>query len=105
MLVCIEGIVSSMGRFLTSRAVQPVPVPAGRSSAVATKPAVAVATAPPSKPAITIPTPSVIQVLGCYVAGAYVVSGYATDVSLHLLGEKPYLSVISGLATLVLFAL
>jgi hypothetical protein len=108
-----------MGRFLTSRAVQPSTPLAGGSSAVASSPPPpasaapfakltvprrwALQAAPSAKPAN--PSPSASQILGCYAVGAYLVSGYATDISLHLLGGKPYLSVVAGLATFVLFAL
>jgi len=47
--------------------------------------------------------PNPVQMLGLWFLGVYLISGFATDLSLHWLGSKPYLSTISGLIAAAAF--
>ena len=41
--------------------------------------------------------------LGVWMLAVYIVSGYATDIMLHLAGAKPYLSTVTGVAVALLY--
>src|SRR5690242_15085613 len=94
-----------MGRFLNPRAAAIAPPPlAPMGEAVA--PAATLlppVEAPPVRIAVKREYASLVHRIGLIAVCAYLISGYATDLSYRFLGAKPYLSMVSGLVAFACF--
>ncbi len=95
-----------MGRFLNSRAAATAPLSYRPAPAAVPVAEVYDGVAAAAPPGIVQPVRSSLMVsVGLVALCAYLISGYATDLSYRFLGTKPYISMISGVLLFLMFLL